>query len=114
VAVPAYSQVLWTLVPGYSLVPPQLSPPVPAGFVWVVREISACLASTTNFGKGTPQLRLNVGQVPLWSTPFNRTVHGVIYESRDSRFVLAAGGQLAVNLVIDGWYLRVSGYQLTA
>lgn len=109
----AYSQVLWELPPGYSIPGPQLSDPVPIGFVWVVRQVSARYFSNVGSGHGILSITLEAGSLPIWATPYNGTVDGELYEAQDVRFVMEEQTQLSINTDQPDWSLRVSGYQLT-
>lgn len=106
--------MLWELQPGYTIPGPQTSANVPAGKVWVVREALAANIATGGNGLGLPSLLLQAGAFPIWQTPVNRTATGIVYELRDARVVLEAADFLAVNLSNPNWFLRVSGYSLTA
>lgn len=112
-AISAYSQVLWELLPGYSIPGPQLSSPVPTGFVWVVREITAINTPPSHPAVGVLRIELSAGVMPIWATPFNATVAGELYSGTDVRFVLEEGTQLGIDTPNPNWTIRVSGYQLT-
>lgn len=112
--IPAYSIVLWDLLPGYPIPGPQNSPPVPAGMVWVVREAAAVNVAGGGQNLGIASIILEVNSQPIWRTPFNGTATWRVYDLRDSRYVMAAGDALGINTDDPNWSLRVSGYQLTA
>lgn len=109
----AYSQLLWSLTAGYPIPGPQISPPVPDGNVWVVREVTAIRTPAPKPGIGVLRLQLNADTTPIWATPLNDTHAGKIYAARDVRFVLEPGSKMSVNLPDPNWVLRVSGYQLS-
>lgn len=113
-AIPVYSQTLWELLPGYDTSFIQFSPSVPVGFVWVVREITATQQPGSRYGHGLARLLLFANGIPIWSTPFNSSVVGKVYAASDVRFVLATGEAMSTSPADPDWYLRVSGYQLTA
>lgn len=111
--VPAFSQVLWELAPGWSPPGPVLSPPVPTGFVWVVRSLSA-LHSGSSAGTAIAQLYFLVDGFAAWSTPSCRSSPGIVYSAEDVRWVVPATSFLSVESNDGLWRVRVSGYQLTA
>lgn len=110
---PVFSVPLWELQGngvaeiGFS------SPPVPAGFVWVVRSMSAVWLQNPP-GWRAPQLQVYINGWPSWSTPLASSVAGQVYSSGDMRLVLDAGSELSIPPTAEGWWLRVTGYQLTA
>lgn len=112
--IPAYSVLLWDLLPGYPIPGPQVSPSVPAGMVWVVREVTATNIAGSNLGYGIVRLVLNVGATPIFATPTNGTVIGRDYQLRNARHVMNVGETMHTNLTDQNWTLRVSGFQLTA
>ena len=112
---PLYSQLLWEVADVRFDGTLVQSSPVPNGYVWVVREAVLTNRPPSGAGKGIPSLTLSADStVPIFSTPFNGTVAGKLYTLHDCRHVLSAGSTLAVSTGTEYWYLRVSGYQLTA
>lgn len=86
---------------------------MPVGFVWVVRSVTAVWLQNPA-GWAAPQLIVLVNGLPSWSTPLGASVAQVVYSSGDVRWVLDAGHQLTINQNAEGWWLRASGYQLSA
>jgi len=112
--IPAYSIVLWDLVPGYPIPGPQKSPPVPSGMVWVVRTGKLFNTATVGVGHGIPRVILYGGGSEIFTTPMNGTAIGELYTFGDTRVVLRDGEDLAVNVDDASWSIRISGFQLTA
>jgi hypothetical protein len=114
VPAPAYSKVLWELEPPYAASADVFAPAVPDGYVWVLREISAYLPSSSGITGGAYNLAVWVSGIPVWQTPFNGTLANKYYELRDCRIVVESTDSLYINVVQPYWLLRVSGYQFTA
>lgn len=92
---------------------PVVSPGVPAGYVWVVREI------VTAFGEGTDSVAalygINFtvgGGWPLFSVSGWEAAGGQVYQC-ERRMVMNVGENLQAQSYDVGWYWRISGYQLT-
>lgn len=112
-ASPVYSVVLWELPPGWPTGTQPQSPPVPTGFVWVVREITAYNGSGIRFGQVGP-VQLLAGALIIWTPQDLNPISGVPYTASDVRYVLEEGDVLQLVTNDTSWQLRVSGYQLTA
>lgn len=112
-ALPAYSTLLWELKPPYGL-GNIAGPVVPAGRVWIVRQVTATVPTNAAPGSGVLGLVFLADSQPLWRTPVNGTLGGEIYEATDVRFVIGAGSQLKAFSNGAEWFLRVSGYDLSA
>lgn len=87
-----------------------VGPVVPAGFVWVVRDVDAVVRSS-----GTAQMEL-LGQVAgqilvLWSYP-QSPVPDNNFTWR-GRQVFAEGERVGINVLSGNWDVGISGYQLT-
>lgn len=112
-ATPVFSVPLWEVL-GAGIAPiGSNSPAVPLGFTWVIRSISAVWLQSP-IGQAAPNLQVYVNGWPSWGTPIGASVSGRIYNSDELRLVLAAGETLSINPGGEGWWLRVTGYQLTA
>lgn len=109
----AYSTVLWELSPGYGPPGPILSNPVPAGFVWVVRWVSA-INEFSSQSLGVQQMMFQVDGYTTWATPRNGSRCQIPYESGDVRWVAEPGSFLSITSNSNGWRVRVSGYQIVA
>ena len=112
-ALPVYSQRLWSLPSGWSQVSQPQSLPVPSGFVWVIREISATFGSG-DIGAGAPLATLLVASLIVWTTPVVGGLAYQVYTASDVRFVMNAGEFMVFSAPSNAWQLSVSGYQLTA
>lgn len=109
----AYSTVLWELPAPNGAGVPVYSPQVPAGFVWVVRAVSA-INQFVGQSIGCQQLQFSVDGFVVWATPRNASRMQVPYESGDVRWVAKAGTTLSTFSGDSNWAVRVSGYQLQA
>lgn len=112
-ALPVYSKPLWILPAGWLAGSTPQSPSVPAGFVWVVREVSAHYGADA-YGGGALPAQLLVTSEVVWSTPVRSAVSGVVYSSSDLRHVMNAGDFMLFSTSSASWSLRVSGYELSA
>lgn len=87
-----------------------VGPIVPAGFVFVVRDIDAVVRSS-----GTAQLEILgqvVGQlIALWSYP-QSPVPDNNFEWR-GRQVFGVGERVGISVLSGSWDVAISGYQLT-
>jgi hypothetical protein len=111
--IPAYSQLLWDLPPGWAEPPFPTSNVVPVGYVWVVREIAAFYGGG-DLGGGAPSAQLLATARQIWSSPVFAAVSGVVYRESDVRHVMNAGDFMEFSSSSASWGIRVSGYQLTA
>jgi hypothetical protein len=112
-ALPVYSVPLWLLPAGWPSGSTPQSPVVPAGFVWVVREVSAYYGGGS-LGGGAPPASLLVTSEVVWTTPIRSAVAGQAYVSSDLRHVMNAADFMLFSTSSSSWALRVSGYQLTS
>jgi hypothetical protein len=108
----AYTIVLWeTTNMGFPF--PHNLPSPPAGFVWVVRDVTMRFQGTSRWPQSPDQGRLLVDGQQLAATPAYQSVAGVLYEFRDIRQTLTSGSSVTFNANQAGWDLRATGYQLT-
>lgn len=109
-ALPVYSVVLWAYPPGGALLFAQ-SGPVPAGFVWVVRDIDLIYTdiaySYTDGFEFTADDHSPLWTLPDGGYPANTSVHW------RGRQVLEAGDHLNCSGTLQKLSFRVSGYQLS-
>jgi hypothetical protein len=110
---PTYTLVLWELH-NISGPFPVAGPGPPAGFVWVVRDVLFHIQSTSGWVPAAPSAQLLAGTLVIAATPAYRTVHNVVYETRDCRQTVAQADALSFVGGVNGWDLRVTGYQLSA
>lgn len=107
-----YSSLLWRANDlGPTLGEPDYSPVVPAGFIWVVRDI---LAWNRNFAGWDLQgfvLGDTQGGI-LWSLWLPDVTAARTYH-QEMRQVLNPGDHISLNTADTGWYFRISGYQLS-
>lgn len=90
-----------------------MSNPVPSGFVWVVRWVSAINVFSQQ-SIGVQRLQFQVDGYPTWDTPAGATKCQEVYESGDVRWVAEPGSFLSIMSGDPNWRVRVSGYQLAA
>jgi hypothetical protein len=86
-----------------------IGPVVPAGVVWVVRDIDAAAAGSTS-----PSQLLVIAQTLgiLWNVQLPANVNGG-YEGWRGRQIYAEGEQVGVQSLAGQWSVAISGYQLT-
>lgn len=88
---------------------------VPAGTVWVVRDIIVYNHQAVSYGAYEALqglfVALNSGGV-IYRTPALRTLANTVYTA-EIRCVMAAGTNLVVTTIEAGWDCTISGFQLT-
>lgn len=107
-----YTVTLWQITssgPGY----PMTAPPVPAGFVWVIRDVVLVAPKVPGVMSALGQAKLEVNGIPVVSSPPWGTLELSVYRWEDLRQPVLASDALTFVAVEGGWQLRVAGYQLT-
>jgi hypothetical protein len=108
----SYTIVLWELHNiGFPF--PHNLPSPPAGFVWVVRDVTLRFQESGGWVPATLQGVLLVDGQQLVATPAYRTVGNVLYEFRDIRQTITSASSVTFQAQVAGWDLRATGYQLT-
>lgn len=107
---PVYSEVLWWQVDISAAT--EVSPEVPPGIVWVIREIDVA----TTYGNWSP------GQPLVFATSLGTPIATVGADPYDpasprnhwqGRVVLESGDYMTCEVIGNAWSWRVSGYALT-
>lgn len=86
--------------------------PVPAGFVWVVRDIDSYNDGVTSAAVAGWSLSSVSGGAPFAGVPSGWAQCGQFYQW-SGRQVIDEGDELALEAFGSGWSVRISGYQLT-
>jgi hypothetical protein len=107
-----YTVRIWSGVLSGAL-PPIFSGEPPAGFIWVVRDVSIINQPGNSSVAGTSPAYLSVAGLPIVATPVTSTVKNVTYEWHDLRAVVGGGDVLELNSLVSFWAWRVDGYQLS-
>lgn len=108
-----YTQTLWQHGPttgGGSV----LGPGVPAGFLWVIRDVVLVSPGTSGTIVSTPAATLYVNTIPVAATPTQGTLQGSVFRYEDLRQVVSVADTWGFTGPAAGWQLRVGGYQLSA
>lgn len=107
-----YTLELWALsnAGGAS---PVIGPTPPAGFVWVVRDVVLHFPANSGYYPVVNQAILLAAGIPLAATPPTRTFRNVVYRFGDVRQTVNSGDLLELQAFVQGWNLRVTGYQLS-
>lgn len=91
---------------------PFLPPIVPAGFVWVIRSISAANMSARSTFVGGIIITDSFDNNEIWGTPLDTSISSKVYTA-ELRQVVPSGRELLARTFSPGWDVRISGFQLT-
>lgn len=105
-----YSKRLWSIL-NATTIGATLGPIVPAGFVWVVRDIRAINLQQDGTVLFEFQVLVHNGPI-IFATPLYSTIGGLMY-SWEGRAVVNAGEQLELSIATSGWDVVVDGYELS-
>lgn len=108
-----YTQTLWQVSPTVSAGSTP-GPAVPAGYLWVVRDISLVSPGTADGFAGTATGTLSVNGIAIAATPIVGTLAGTLFRWEDLRQVVSVSDAWGFSSAASGWAIRVGGYQLTA
>lgn len=109
----AYTIVLWELRNvGFPFPSPLPSPP--AGFLWVIRDVTIRYANPGGWLTRPFQASVLVDGQVLVATPAYRTLMSELYEFRNVRQTVNTFNTLQFNALQAGWDTRATGYQLSA
>lgn len=87
-------------------------PQVPAGFVWVVRDVRMLNTATSANSLASPMLVTAGGNANIAASPTYSSVPGVLYQWQ-GRAVVQAAEFLFVHTSSSNWQWAVDGYQLS-
>lgn len=109
-SVPAYSSVLMKVAP--ATIATSTSSNVPAGYLWVVRNIDCVIAGVFGESSGGKVTVADSSGCLIWQVSgygFTENSHA----QWEGRQVLVAGDHLVVVTTTPGASVRISGYALT-
>jgi hypothetical protein len=109
-AAPVHSVRLWSVVEA-PLDFPSIGPQVPAGFVWVVRDVRMINVTLGEAILNAVTLLIDNGAT-IYQTPNGCTIGQQMY-GWQGRAIVQPGEQLQLFLPDPGWTVAVDGYQLT-
>lgn len=106
-----YSVRLWSMNTA-SGGPTFTGPQVPAGFVWVVRDVRMVVANVPANNIAAAITLSSGGTLYIASSPAYGSVPGILYEWH-GRAIVNTGENLVAHTSSPNWDMTVDGYQLS-
>lgn len=91
---------------------PLLPPAVPAGYIWVIRDIAAWNGQTIGFSVQGLMIEDTTNSAPFFQTPAMLSWSQTLYHL-ECRQVMPTGYELVAHTNSANWNVRISGYALT-
>lgn len=109
----AYTLELWALSNATGPYP-IIGPSPPAGFIWVVRDVTFQFPLGSGYWPIEGEATLSISGFPIAATPPGRSFANRVFGYRELRQTVGTDDLLEFTAGSDGWTMRVTGYQLTA